>query len=356
MSRCAQDWKTIAVRLPNWIGDAVMATPALRAVRRAAPHARITAVGTPAIGRLLAGSPLFDRYLALERRGRHGGPFGWWRAGRDLAAEGRPDLHLLLPHSLSAALVARASRPRCLAGYWTRERALLLDVKPRPAMEGGRRRPVPMTRHYLELLRALDLPAIEDERLELPLAEEERTRCDAELARLGLAPGEPFAAANPGAAFGASKFWTVDGFAGTIRGLHERRGWRSVVLCGPGEEALAREIAEAAGPAAIDSSPAPLAIELLKPLFARARLLVTTDTGPRHVATALRTPCVVLMGPTDPRHTASNLERTRVLRVDVPCGPCHLRICPLDHRCMTSLTAAQALAAADELLAASSAA
>lgn len=341
----------IAVRLPNWVGDVVMATPALRALRRAAPSASITAVGTAAAGRLLAGAPWFDRFVAIDRRGRHGGALGWWRLGRDLVAEGPLDLHLLLPHSLSAALVAFASRARCVAGYWTRERSLFLHVRPRPVMAGRRRLPIPMTRLYLDLLRSLAVDSA-DERLELRSSVEEAARATQALAALGLAPEEPFVAANPGAAFGASKLWTVDGFADTIRGLRARHGWRTLVLCGPGEEELARTIARAAGTAAIDTSTAPLPLELLKPVLARARLLVTTDTGPRHIATAFATPCVVLMGPTDPRHTASNLERTRVLRVDVPCGPCHLKICPLDHRCMTSLTSAAALAAADELLAA----
>ncbi|MBL8843413.1 MAG: glycosyltransferase family 9 protein [Planctomycetes bacterium] len=345
-----RDCKAIVVRLPNWVGDVVMATPLLRAVRGAAPHAAITAVGTPAAGRLLQGSPFFDRYQALDRRGRHGGWLGWWKAGRDLAAGGRPDLHLLLPHSLSSALVAKASGARCVAGYWTRERGLLLDVKPRPAMEGRRRLPIPMTRLYLDLLRALG-PDARDERLALSISADERARAAVELARLGVADDEPFAAVNPGAAFGASKFWTVEEFAATVRGLAERQRLRTLILCGPGEEALARSIAQAAGAAAIDTSAAPIALELLKPVLQRARLLVTTDTGPRHVATAVGTPCVVVMGPTDPRHTASNLERTRVLRVDVPCGPCHLKVCPLDHRCMTSLTAEMALRAAAELLA-----
>ncbi len=332
-----------------------MATPLLRALRRAAPHAAITAVGTPAAGRLLRGLPFFDRFFALERRGRHGGWFGWWRAGRELAAAGRIDLHLLLPHSLSATLVAKASGARSVAGYWTRERSLLIDVKPRQAMEGRRRQPIPMTRLYLDLLRAL-VPDDHDERLALAIDADERARAAAELARLRVAPDEPIAAVNPGAAFGASKFWTVEEFAATVRGLAERQRMRTLILCGPGEEPLARSIAAAAGSAAIDTSAAPIALELLKPVLQRARLLVTTDTGPRHVATAVGTPCVVVMGPTDPRHTASNLERTRVLRVDVPCGPCHLKVCPLDHRCMTSLTAEMALRAAAELLAPSPAA
>jgi heptosyltransferase-2 len=338
----------ILVRLPNWVGDVVMATPAMRAIRRAAPRARVVAVGGGAAGRLLSGLSSIDEFVALDRAGRHGGWFGWWRAGRELARR-RPDLFVVLPHSLSSALLATASGARTRLGYWTRERSFLLDAKPRLAMEGARRLPIPMTRLYLELLRAIGVDDC-DERLELAISTDEQERANVELERLGLAADEPYAAVNPGASFGSSKFWTVDAFAQTIRGLRERHGLRSLVLCGPGEESLARSIALAAGPAAVDTSAQPLALELLKPVLRRARLLVTTDTGPRHVATAFQTPCVVVMGPTDPRHTASNLEHTRVLRVDVDCGPCHLKTCPLDHRCMTSLTASDALRATESLL------
>lgn len=340
--------ETIAVRLPNWVGDVVMATPALRALRRAAPRARILLVGTPANCRLLSGLESFDDFFVLERKGRHKGLTGFVRACRELARE-RPRLFLLFPHSISSALLARGSGANCVVGYWTRERFLLLDTKPRLPMEGRRRRPIPMTRLYLELLRAVGIDE-RDERLALAIGPDEEARAAAELARLGLSPDEPFAAANPGASFGASKLWTVEGFAGTIQGLRAKRGLRTLVLCGPGEEELARSISAASGAAAIDTSAQPIALELLKPVLRRARLLVTTDTGPRHIATAFGTPCVVLMGPTDPRHTASNLEATRVVRVDVDCGPCHLKICPLDHRCMTRLSAPDALAAADALL------
>ena len=341
-------WRTIVVRIPNWIGDAVMATPALRALRVAAPRARIVAMATGPVCRLLAGLGSVDEFVTIEPRGRHRGLLGGWRAGVELR-RCSPDLFVVLPHSFSAALIATASRATTRLGYWTRERFFLLDVRPRLAMEGLRRRPIPMTRLYLDLLRAVGIDA-RDERLELAISPDEEGRTSAALERLGIGADEPIAAANPGASFGSSKLWTVEGFAGTIRGLHERHGWRSLVLCGPGEEELARAIAAAAGPAAIDTSSAPLALELLKPALRRARLLVTTDTGPRHVATALRTPTVVLMGPTDPRHTASNLELTRVLRVDVECGPCHLKRCPIDHRCMTSLRADDALRAAESLL------
>ena len=81
-----------------------------------------------------------------------------------------------------------------------------------------------------------------------------------------------------------------------------------------------------------------------------AELVLTNDTGPRHIAVARRTPVIVVMGPTDPRHTAHLLERQRVLREDVECSPCHLKVCPIDHRCMTRLAPERAIAAARALL------
>jgi len=209
--------------------------------------------------------------------------------------------------------------------------------------------PRPMPWHYLALLGTLGISGV-DPRLELPISADEDDRAREHLTRRGLEDGEPYFAVNPGASFGASKFWTVEAFADTIRGLHRRHGARTLVLCGPGEETMASRISAEAGNAAVDTSEEFLPLDLLKPVLRDARVLVTTDTGPRHLATAFGTPVVVVMGPTDPRYTACNLERTRVLRLEVECGPCHLKICPLDHRCMLGLTADQALNAVDELL------
>ena len=94
----------------------------------------------------------------------------------------------------------------------------------------------------------------------------------------------------------------------------------------------------------------PTTLGELAALIERARLVLTNDTGPRHMAVALGVPVVVLMGPTDPRHTLHLLERQRVLREPVECSPCHLKVCPIDHRCMTRLAPERVLEAAAELL------
>ena len=128
-------------------------------------------------------------------------------------------------------------------------------------------------------------------------------------------------------------------------------GTRALLLCGPGEEGLARELEQAMNTVPINTAAELLPLDLLKVALHRADLLITTDTGPRHMAIALGTPAVVLMGPTDPRYTNSHLGPTVVLRRDdVPCVPCHLKVCPIDHRCMEWITPEEVVAAGRQLL------
>ena len=118
----------------------------------------------------------------------------------------------------------------------------------------------------------------------------------------------------------------------------------------PNEVEIARAVAALAKERVVCRVDPTVSLEELKALVARARLVLSNDTGPRHVAVALGRPVVVLMGPTDPRHTACNLERQRVLREEVECSPCQLKVCPIDHRCMTRLAPERVLRAAEELL------
>ena len=125
---------------------------------------------------------------------------------------------------------------------------------------------------------------------------------------------------------------------------------RTVVAPGPGEIAIAHRMASRMcenGVTWVDPGPR---LDEVVALVERASLVLTNDTGPRHVAVALGRPVVVLMGPTDPRITDQHTERQRVLREDVECSPCQLKVCPIDHRCMTRLAPERAVAAAEELL------
>jgi heptosyltransferase-2 len=335
----------ILVRLPNPLGDVVMATPVLRALRRAFPGAELFAQGLPHHEGLLRGNPHLRAFLPLRGRG----PRDIWRRARALRRQSF-DWAVLLPDSPRSALEAWLARIPRRAGY-ARDRlrrALVTDALP-PPRENGRRLALSMIERYLRITRRLGVrdagPA-----LELFVHEPERTRVAAWLAARGASAAQICLVA-PGAAFGASKLWPPEHFAKACDAIARRFGLLPVILPAPseGELAIGREVASrAAERCLLVEEPGDL--EDLKAFVERAALLVGNDTGPRHVAVALGRPVVTLMGPTDPRHTEHLLERQRVLREPVECSPCGLPACPIDHRCMTRLAPERVVAAAAELL------
>lgn len=333
----------ILVRAPSWVGDVVMATPALRALRRAHPRAELTLEGKPFLAGLVRGLPSLDVFLPDAGRS----PLA---RARELRRRGF-DWAVLLPDSTRAALGPFLARVPVRAGY-AREplrRALLTTALP-PPREHGRRVPISMIERYLRITRALGCPDA-GTGLELGVDPGARERVEKRLAEAGLAPGARRLVVTPGASFGASKLWPPESFAAAADAIARRHGLRVVLAPGPGEEAIARRIAEAMSERALVLADPPTSLAELVALVAGAALQLGNDTGPRHIAVACGVPAVVVMGPTDPRHTAHLLERQRVLREDVPCSPCHLKRCPIDHRCMTRLSPERVVAAAAELLA-----
>ncbi|MBU0755783.1 MAG: hypothetical protein KJ645_11630, partial [Planctomycetes bacterium] len=201
MSESAKSKKQVVIRLPNWVGDAVMATPALRSIRAGFPNASITVVGKPGILKILEDLPFFDDSILLQGKG--------FRQTLRLALELRKrsfDTGIVLPNSFSSALGFFLGGVKQRTGYALNGRSFLLHRCFRPAMEGLKRRPSPMTGYYLNLARfAGGKP--DSERIEL------RTRpdLDAEADRLfrswGLDDLKPIVGLNPGASFGPSKLW-----------------------------------------------------------------------------------------------------------------------------------------------------
>jgi heptosyltransferase-2 len=157
---------------------------------------------------------------------------------------------------------------------------------------------------------------------------------------------------NPGAAFGAAKFWPMESFAKLAENLTDARGAKIVVLCGPNERAQASTIAKTSNrPTVFSLADEPLSLGLTKAIVRRCSLLVTTDSGPRHFAAAFNRPVVSLYGPTFIEWTRTYFDQEINLQKQVPCGPCQLRVCPTDHACMTLLTPQEVLAAVQQLLA-----
>ena len=341
----------VFVRAPNWLGDVVMATPAFARIRSMYMQAEIVCGIKPSLRAVLSGQKAFDRFFDWTRVRS---PLDLWRRTRALRAE-RFDLAIVLTHSLSSLLPVWLAGIPERVGYLHDGRSLFLTRglyarKERLQRQWGPKRlPVPMVEYYFQLLDLLGMPRVGPAPL-LRVSADEEARAAQRLAQLGVAPGERYFVVNVGAAFGSSKLWPTERFAETAARLSQRTGARGVLLAGPGEEPLVLAVAAQARVPLLPAIDPVFPLDVLKAVIKNALLMLTGDTGPRHLAVAFQVPVVVLMGPTDPRYTAANLERTRVVRHDVPCGPCHLKVCPLDHACMQQVTVDEAVAAACALL------
>jgi heptosyltransferase-2 len=339
----------LAVFLPNWIGDVAMATPALRALRGRYPDAWFTAVCRPYVAGLLGGCPWFDEQLFLDRRGpwRH----RWPAVSRQLRKR-RPDLAVLLPNSFRTGLVAWLAGARRIVGFDRYGRGWLLTDALKPAVdEGGWITPAPIIDDYNRLAQAAgcDWPGYQ---MELFTTAADEAAADEVWQRFELQRHREVVLLNPGAAFGAAKHWSLDYFATLAQRFTDERGSGVLVLCGPSERDLARQIVVLANRPSVHSlSEAPLSLGLTKALVRRGTLLVTTDSGPRHFAATFNRPVVTLFGPTHIDWTETYYAKAVHLQKRVPCGPCQQRVCPTgDHRCMEELTPGEVYNAAIGLL------
>ncbi|MGE3314639.1 MAG: lipopolysaccharide heptosyltransferase II [Planctomycetaceae bacterium] len=326
----------IAVFVPNWIGDVVMATPALRAIREHFAGAEIVAVLRPYVADVLAGLSLVDRHLIHHPAGKSAVENRGLRFVRSLRRE-KFDLAVLFPNSFHSAGLAWLSGARRRVGIDRDGRGwLLTDRLPsRP-----KKTPHPVIEEYLRIAAYLGCVAL-DRRMELAsLPSDEQ-----QLARFWNAqPGElrrrEFVTLNSGGAFGAAKDWPAESFAILARRIAETYGHAVLVLCGPSEREQARRIVQQAEHRNVVSlADAPLSIGLTKAAVKQSVLLVTTDSGPRHFAAPFDVPVITLFGPTHIAWSETYSPRAIHLQHQVDCGPCQQRTCPLGHhRCMKELS------------------
>jgi len=346
--------RRIAVFLPNWVGDVVMATPALRAIRQHWGRAHIVHVGRPAALETLAGGDQADETLAdASPRGRAAA--GLWELARRLRRD-PPDLVVLLPNSFRTALAARLGGARRVAGYARDGRAMLLSDRLAPPRDDrGRLVPVSAVDYYLALVRRLGAPC-ESRALELPVRPDDETAADELLDRAGVDRRRELVMINPGASFGTSKMWDPRRYAALADLLAERRGTQIILNAAPGERQVARWVAECMRrPAAVNLAELNNRIALVKSLLRRCDLLVTNDTGARHLAAAAGIGVVTVFGSTDPHWSRIDYPRERIVRVEVDCSPCQQKLCPQPagpayHQCMTRISPEMVLSAAEELL------
>ncbi len=317
-------FERLSVRLPNWLGDTVMAAPLLASLRAAFPAARVLAAGPWAP--VLAGQHLADVLLTYPRA---------WSGrvrGADHARDFRPEVAVLLPNSLESALAATYWGARRRVGFATGGRTwLLTDRVPLPSPR------LHQIDEYLRLGAALGAPATTDApRLEPPAPDSDERREARALVTEVVGADRAAVGLHLGAAYGDAKVWPADRVIELVTELRKRDV--TAVLLGPMDnDTISRDIVRATGVASLVGRDRPAT---LPALLAAIGALVAGDTGVAHLATALGTPVVTLFGPTDPRLTAPRGPGA-VVQHAVPCAPCFYRSCPIDHPCLRGITAVE---------------
>lgn len=321
--------KRVLVKGLNWLGDAVMSLPAIRAIKARFPGSRLTVLTKGGLAELYGCEPAVDEVVA------YGGGFVPFLKLVAKLRRARFDVAFILPRSFRASLAPFASRiPRRVGFAGDVRRPVLTDAIERSErlLTGHR------VAYYLELLRPFgEVPAATAPEIAPPA--EAKAWAAEQLA------GKAWAGLNPGATYGKAKQWYPDRFVEVGRRL-AARGLRVAVVGGPAEAALGAQVAAGIGDAAA-SFAGKTSLPRLAALVARCSLFVTNDTGPMHVAAAVGTPVVAVFGPTDPRTTRPFGDRFTLVQHKVECSPCLLRECPIDHPCMRDLKVEQVWAACE---------
>lgn len=331
--------KKILIRGPNWVGDAVLAIPALKAVRSNFPEAEITLLVRPWVAGLFTSAPFIDKVWTEAKPSRLG---DWTRITRDIRAL-EFDIALLLPNSFESALMMFLARVPRRVGYATDGRTWMLTNSIDPPTDSRH-----LVYYYLDLAKALqggaDPPSIEIE-----ATSEERANARNLLHAEGIPHANRFLVLNPGAAYGSAKRWHEDRFAEVADILAGEMGLDVALIGSEDERPVAEQIRDR-----MKSRTAVLngktSLETLIGVLAESSLMITNDSGPMHIAAALGVPTVAVFGSTDERVTAPFGPRTRVVKNPVECSPCLLRECPIDHRCMNGVTVEDVCKAARELV------
>jgi heptosyltransferase-2 len=322
------EYSNILVRATNWVGDAVMSLPALRAIRDRFPKAHIAILAKPSVADLYVHESFADEIILYHLQSS-------WSLGHALRSR-QFDCAILLQNAFKAAWIAWLAKIPTRIGYKRDGRQLLLTRAVDVPMPGE------IPRHqrfyYLELLRRAGLIDA------LP---------ESDSIRLGsrkVLSGKRVIGVSPGAAYGTAKRWLPQRFAEAAGALAEARG-ASIALFGTkGERALCEEVAGLLNGREVTNYAGETTLAQFIDLAAGCELFLTNDSGSMHIASALGVPTVAIFGATDDTATGPTGLNARVIRQPVDCSPCLLRECPIDHRCMTRVSADRVVKEALELL------
>lgn len=321
--------KKILVRMPNWLGDLVMATPVIEALAQKFPEAKITVMCLSHFCDIFKHDPHVDEVLPVSKSS------GWLRNSNSASVvediqKGKFDLGVLTTNSFSSAYLFWRGKVKQRVGFTKDFRRFLL-TDPVPKNQ-------PETMHqvlqYQELLKPLGIPnrGLEPK---LYVTEEEKLQAKSILANYGVKKDSMIIGINPGAAYGSAKCWPPERFKKLARELTGNKNLFVAFFGDKGGKKTVNEICEGLGSQVINLAGGTTIRQLIA-MISVCDIFLSNDSGPMHVASALQIPLVAIFGSTSDVKTGP-FKKAAVIHKHVPCSPCYKRVCPIDFRCMTRI-------------------
>lgn len=337
--------KNILIRSTNWVGDAIMTTPAVKAIRQNFPDAKISILAKPWVKDVFAANPCIDHVIVYDSMHRHKGLRGRVRLAKELAEQGF-DLAILLQNAFEAAWLAYLARIPRRAGYNTDARSLLLTHSVPLKKETKK---IHQAYYYLRMLEGLGLNVEGEPKLFLSPPPDAATWAQKALFEAGVREDDNLIGINPGAAYGPAKRWLPERFVELARML-TRQADAKVVVFGTNADRKVGEGALAKAPERVINMAGKTTLGQVMALMARCRVFITNDSGLMHVASALHVPLVAIFGSTNPVTTGPFSDRAVIVRKDIDCSPCLKTVCPIDFRCMKEIMPEEIFAATLKML------
>ena len=331
----------IVVRAPNWVGDSILAIPAMTTIKRNYPESEVWIAAEEWVKDLYSMNDMFSGIISLPGQK----DFKHLRVSALTLRESRFDLGILFTNSFASALLFAMAKIPQRWGYKKDGRGLLLTkgIPPRHTKNH-----VHQARYYLDLLAGLGLKEF-PEKPTLTVDPGEKALTEEWLGSLNIQIARPLIIINPGAHYGSAKRWPVEKYA-ELAALLQKRLRAQIMIVGSGDETSLAETISTGMTDRPHILTGKTSLIRLAALLSFADLLITNDTGPMHLANFLKIPLVALFGPTVPARTGPFQQPAIVIHKGAPCWPCFYRHCPYDHQCMMSISPEEVFQACQRLL------
>ena len=337
--------KRLLIRSTNWVGDAIMTTPAVRAIRKGFPNARISILAKPWVAPVFENSPHIDHLIIYDGKGIHKGIFGKLRLARDIKKYGF-DAAILLQNAFEAALITFLAGIPIRIGYNTDARKMLLTHAVSCTDEIKRKH---QTGYYLNILTGIGIKTSHRD-LYLELGQKNRFQAGRILMEQHITRHDKLVGINPSATFGPAKQWPLDRYADLADRIHAYTNAKIIVFGGPKDRKLGKDISRMMQHRPIDLA-GKTALGEAMALIEKCALFITNDSGLMHVAAALNVPLIAIFGSTNSTATGPLSSNSRVVQVPTNCNPCLKPECPKGHlNCMDQIGVDMVLDIVKEIL------